>query len=672
MKKILSVKTLIVLLFAVAAAGSVYAGGWDNRAAERVAKKSPLVAGRHLSRMSAKGGAEHGEALPVSAFAETVGENIVISENFDKFAAGSEDAPDMSNIFENEGIIMRDYVQTYGWSGINVFQAGGCCYLSDGKQALLMTPVLDLSENNGTFTVRVSFRAESGTTKFYIAWGGASGIIGRRYAVTDTRWGTVEVECSGGEGQTMVQFYGDAPVFIDDVEISQDGGAAVEPTISVPSAMAATDITETGFTANWSEVEGATAYLLDVFCFENNEPQYFFENEEVAGTSYAVTGLDSSKLYYYTVQATDGTLTSEESSMVVVKEPSESVGTPVALAATEVTDDGFRANWTEVENAVYYQLATLSYYTVPASGEYVMEDEDFSGSTEGTPDNPVYNSLNCFLDEYTHYPNWEGVTTLMVDGMVALKNYYSIMGQYSMLYTPVYSVSGNTASGKIKVSVTAQKDADCSSATEFGVILVNNATGETAGDWQRRTFNNSTETFEFEFPACSSYYLVMTFGDENNSDYGLSGVVYIDDVKVTQELSAGSVVTRLYDDVAVYGGTSCYVATPDKRDGERFSYYVVAATNGAEETVVSSASNEVWVGGQGSVEGVDVSGEVSVYGGAGNLVVVAAECCHAYVYDPAGRLVADFNVTEGENVFALEKGLYVVKVAGMVQKVAVR
>ena len=672
MKKILSVKTLIVLLFAVAAAGSVYAGGWDNRAAERVAKKSPLVAGRYLSRMSAKGGAEHGEALPVSAFAETVGENIVISENFDKFAAGSEDAPDMSNIFENEGIIMRDYVQTYGWSGINVFQAGGCCYLSDGTRALLMTPVLDLSENNGTFTVRVSFRAESGTTNFYIAWGGASGIIGRRYAVTDTRWGTVEVECSGGEGQTMVQFYGDAPVFIDDVEISQDGGAAVEPTISVPSAMAATDITETGFTANWSEVEGATAYLLDVFCFENNEPQYFFENEEVAGTSYAVTGLDSSKLYYYTVQATDGTLTSEESSMVVVKEPSESVGTPVALAATEVTDDGFRANWTEVENAVYYQLATLSYYTVPASGEYVMEDEDFSGSTEGTPDNPVYNSLNCFLDEYTHYPNWEGVTTLMVDGMVALKNYYSIMGQYSMLYTPVYSVSGNTASGKIKVSVTAQKDADCSSATEFGVILVNNATGETAGDWQRRTFNNSTETFEFEFPACSSYYLVMTFGDENNSDYGLSGVVYIDDVKVTQELSAGSVVTRLYDDVAVYGGTSCYVATPDKRDGERFSYYVVAATNGAEETVVSSASNEVWVGGQGSVEGVDVAGEVSVYGGAGNLVVVAAECCNAYVYDPAGRLVADFNVTEGENVFALEKGLYVVKVAGMVQKVAVR
>ena len=668
MKKFISNKFIVCMLCALVSGGSVFAGNWDGRSVartERHAQKQVFRTGRMTAAICSP--------VDASAVAAQAAEDetVVLSENFDKFTAGSEEAPDMTNIVDSQGVIMQDYIQTYGWSGVNVFQAGGCCYLSDGKMALLATPVLDLSKNDGNFTVKVSFRAQSGSTNFYIAWGGVSGAIGRRYAAADTRWGVVEVPCTGGLSQTMIQFYGDAPVFIDDVEITQLD-VEEEPSIAAPVPTEATDITETGFTANWNEVVGATSYLLDVFYFENNEQQYFLQDEEVTGISCPVTGLDASRLYFYTVQATDGTLVSEESSMVVVKEPSESVGTPVALAATEVTDDGFRANWTEVENAVYYQLATLSYYTVPASGEYVMEDEDFSGSTEGTPDNPVYNSLNCFLDEYTHYPNWEGVTTLMVDGMVALKNYYSIMGQYSMLYTPVYSVSGNTASGKIKVSVTVQKDADCSSATEFGVILVNNATGETAGDWQRRTFNNSTETFEFEFPACSSYYLVMTFGDENNSDYGLSGVVYIDDVKVTQELSAGSVVTRLYDDVAVYGGTSCYVATPDKRDGERFSYYVVAATNGAEETVVSSASNEVWVGGQGSVESVDVAGEVSVYGGAGNLVVVAAECCHAYVYDLAGRLVADFNVTEGENVFALEKGLYVVKVAGMVQKVAVR
>ena len=670
MKKILSVKTLIVLLFAVAAAGSVYAGGWDNRAAERVAKKSPLVAGRHLSRMSAKGGAEHGEALPVSAFAETVGENIVISENFDKFAAGSEDAPDMSNIFENEGIIMRDYVQTYGWSGINVFQAGGCCYLSDGTRALLMTPVLDLSENNGTFTVRVSFRAESGTTNFYIAWGGASGIIGRRYAVTDTRWGTVEVECSGGEGQTMVQFYGDAPVFIDDVEISQDGGAAVEPTISVPSAMAATDITETGFTANWSEVEGATAYLLDVFCFENNEPQYFFENEEVAGTSYAVTGLDSSKLYYYTVQATDGTLTSEESSMVVVKEASASIGTPVALEVTEVTANGFRANWTSVDDAAYYALSTASYYTVPESGEFVMEDEDFSGITEGTVDNPVYNDMQCLLDGYTQYPNWEALTTIMVEGMVGLKNYAMIMGAYSTLYTPVYAVTGNTADGKIRLEVTVHKDAYCSSATEFGVCIVDNAAGSQS-DWQLRRFTSDTETFEFTFDSCDDYYIAMSFGDENNSDYGSTGTVYVDDVRITQDISAGSVVTRLYRNDVAYNNT-CYVPTAGKRDGERFSYAVMAVTNGEEEMLYSEMSNEMFVDGQGAVADVEPADGVYVYGTDGGMVVRSADGCRADVYDLAGRFVAGFDVAAGESRFGLAAGIYFVKVGDSVRKVVVR
>ena len=223
-------------------------------------------------------------------------ETVVLSENFDKFTAGSEEAPDMTNIVDSQGVIMQDYIQTYGWSGVNVFQAGGCCYLSDGKMALLATPVLDLSKNDGNFTVKVSFRAQSGSTNFYIAWGGVSEAIGRRYAVIDTRWGVVEVPCTGGLSQTMIQFYGDAPVFIDDVEITQLD-VEEEPAIAAPVPTEATDITETGFTANWNEVVGATSYLLDVFYFENNEQQYFLQDEEVTGISCPVTGLDASRLY---------------------------------------------------------------------------------------------------------------------------------------------------------------------------------------------------------------------------------------------------------------------------------------------------------------------------------------------------------------------------------------
>ena len=57
---------------------------------------------------------------------------VVISEDFSKFAAGSEEAPDTTNILDGEGLVMRDYIHTYGWGGINIYQAGGSCFIADG------------------------------------------------------------------------------------------------------------------------------------------------------------------------------------------------------------------------------------------------------------------------------------------------------------------------------------------------------------------------------------------------------------------------------------------------------------------------------------------------------------------------------------------------------------
>ena len=46
------------------------------------------------------------------------------------------------------------------------------------------------------------------------------------------------------------------------------------------------------------------------------------------------------------------------------------------------------------------------------------------------------------------------------------------------------------------------------------------------------------------------------------------------------------------------------VTTPDKREGEKYSYYVVAAGNGSEGEVVSDASEFIDVDGSASVSGV--------------------------------------------------------------------
>ena len=172
-----------------------------------------------------------------------------------------------------------------------------------------------------------------------------------------TTWQYVEVPLSGGLEQTAIQFFGDAPVYIDDVVVTQETEVDEPTSIEAPGNVSATDITDTGFTANWSAVTGATAYLLDVFYYgTDNEKTYVMTDQRVEGTTYAVSGLEAGHTYFFTVQATNGTLTSGESQQALVKNPSEYVGTPTATTATEVTDAGFRANWTAAENAAWYTL----------------------------------------------------------------------------------------------------------------------------------------------------------------------------------------------------------------------------------------------------------------------------------------------------------------------------
>ncbi len=74
-----------------------------------------------------------------------------------------------------------------------------------------------------------------------------------------------------------------------------------------PIAAEATNISNSGFTANWNEVAGITNYLVYVSLNNfpadppNNLPGY--NGKEVTGTSFEVIGLNSGTIYYYVVKA---------------------------------------------------------------------------------------------------------------------------------------------------------------------------------------------------------------------------------------------------------------------------------------------------------------------------------------------------------------------------------
>lgn len=597
---------------------------------------------------------------------------VVLGEDFSKFTAGSEENPDMTNILTSEGVIMQDYISTYGWSGINIYQAGGCCFLADGVEALLMTPVIDLSADNGNFVVNFSYRSKSGDTKVYVVGqieGASQGFGG--YLPCTEEWKSVSVSFEGnGAAKTALQFFGDAPVFIDDIEVCQTGGSVVEPEpISAPVALSASDITSTGFTANWEPVQGASAYLLDVFYFVDNQPQYVEKDFETTETSKTLTGLEPGRLYYYSVQATDGTDVSAESAIISAKEPVESLEAPVAAAATEVSNDGFRANWSAVEGATYYEVVTLSDYKIPESGTFVLDDETFDKVTTGTVSSPVYNDVQCNLNKYTNYPDWYGTTTLLAEGMIGLKNYYALMGAYSMLYSPIYQNDAANP-GAVKVRIAA-KMVDCTVGTKLGVALVDPITGEVIGDkWNFVELSEDMKDYDFDLPASNSFYLAVGF-DDSNDIYGTTGMVFIDAVKITQEMAAGTTLTRIYKDDIAYNN-SLYVDTPDKREGEKYSYYVVAAGNGSEGEVVSDASEFIDVDGSASVSGVVTAQGVNISVGRGEVKVTTDTQLDVNVFDMSGRTVARIAAVKGTAAFALAPGAYIVKCGSEVRKIIVR
>ena len=176
---------------------------------------------------------------------ETPNLQVLLEEDFSKFTAGSEATPDATDVADaTTGYIADELTNTPGWSGDGVFQAGGCAYIgivdegTDNEDTgFLNTSTFDGSGNGGYIVV--TFRTD--------------------------QWAEYEVELKSGAANASIQLYAyQSPIYIDDIKVTQ----TVKIDVPAPEALAATNVTPTSFTANWSAVEGATSYMLTVFSFK--------------------------------------------------------------------------------------------------------------------------------------------------------------------------------------------------------------------------------------------------------------------------------------------------------------------------------------------------------------------------------------------------------------------
>jgi hypothetical protein len=112
--------------------------------------------------------------------------------------------------------------------------------------------------------------------------------------------------------------------------------------LGVPQATVATNLTTTGFRANWSLASGATGYYLDV-ATNSTFTTYVknYKNKNVGNVLFAaVTGLSAGKTYYYRVRAYNASETSASSNMITVTTPASLKSGEIAFSKQTEANTG--------------------------------------------------------------------------------------------------------------------------------------------------------------------------------------------------------------------------------------------------------------------------------------------------------------------------------------------
>jgi len=146
--------------------------------------------------------------------------------------------------------------------------------------------------------------------------------------------------------------------------------------LGVPDAVAATNTSATGFSANWNAAAGASGYYLDV-ATNSTFSKYVtgYKNLKLGNvTSAAITGLAAGKIYYYRVRAYNATETSANSYTITVTTPASLKSAEIASTVPDVSPAGL---FTSHPNP-FGREVTIS-YSVAEKGWATLEILDITG-----------------------------------------------------------------------------------------------------------------------------------------------------------------------------------------------------------------------------------------------------------------------------------------------------
>lgn len=539
---------------------------------------------------------------------DDIGElTLLAEEDFSRLTTGTEDEPDMKTFLN---YTMSDIEYEYVWNnmkpeytsgdlqwGCNCgHSAGGVLcfsFSSDDPEANLVTPMMDLSANDGTFVLEFRAKASKGAEimMFYAEaadtrnWGPTWDFFDEP-AVFDTLyedWTTYRVVFQKGGPTSICNIYAagmSGRIYIDDVKIY-----SLKPYVSTPVLKHHTDFTRNSFTANWEPVEGAESYLLDVWSYDNEgEILYTLQDEPVNGTSRNITEVDENAVYFYDVRGVKGDKTSLRPHPYEVFD----IVAPEMMAATKGSEDGvFVSRVKPVEPARGYNFMVMAKRVAEADGPFVITDEQFTGwkhpsiETEQpvwTIDNPNDQTSSLWYPQDINQQGWHGENFMTYKDFLCLDPFfYEMSGEQAAWISPEMDLSKD--GGKISVDLKLAGK-ECQLWDENG-----NPAGMVIADCLVGLFNWNDEIADYEqveLVRCSDvttswkpYHVDLTKGTERSrvaffAVHSLDNL-YIDDILIKQNYKAGE---EFYDPFAYRTWLLADAIRQEGGDPEEFSYSI--------------------------------------------------------------------------------------------------
>lgn len=494
-------------------------------------------------------------------------EQQVMFEDFAKMTSGSEATPDTeANIikdeFEYPWINTKDeYFKQAGWGSGNAYPAGGTVYLDSNPNdmAHINTPMLNVAANGGIAWIRFKARAKNAgdnpqvmveaaeTFNMSPSWrmmGSAA------LPQLSTEWKEYSMFFYGGGEYTLFNIVSVmAPVYIDNIEVF-----TVKQHIGTPTALPHTNYEGTSFDANWTPVEGATGYKVNVFTLnkETGKAEYLFENKPVTTNKFHVTGATSGQTYFYNVAATKDNYTSIPSDKMFVY----NLEAPVLKDVTNLDRNKYTAEWSTVPSAERYNY--IAYYDRKAdkTGEFVVTNEDFTGVKDAdgnltgwTKEDPNPGSYDSYYIPEMKQAGWKGTQYAPYTDYICLDGWqYYHNHQDAGLISPEMDMSKDGGKFTVNVKLAGastiaidENNNEFTAYTQAAFALFNY--NETTCDYEQaeliypegypKAVNGDWKNFTINFTKGSKRSIIgiyAVYADEH---------LYLDDLKITQKYQAG-------------------------------------------------------------------------------------------------------------------------------------